>query len=82
MVVLGGGGDEAADRAGLEFPLVQYEWMYMFVVNLLTLLQLDAFSTPQLKKDLDKMRTDWLNTKLQMGWFHFVIIVKFMVRLG
>ncbi|XP_046663567.1 uncharacterized protein LOC124356546 isoform X3 [Homalodisca vitripennis] len=27
---------------------------------------LDAFSTPQLKKDLEKMRSDWLNTKLQM----------------
>jgi len=27
---------------------------------------LDAFSTPQLKKDLDKMRADWLSTKLQM----------------
>lgn len=55
----------------------------MFVVNLLTLLQLDAFSTPQLKKDLDKMRTDWLNTKLQMGGFHYVINdAQFIVSLG
>ncbi|XP_054259128.1 uncharacterized protein LOC128983897 isoform X1 [Macrosteles quadrilineatus] len=30
---------------------------------------LDAFSNPQLKKDLGKMREDWLNTKLQMEEF-------------
>lgn len=48
----------------------------MTAVNLL---QLDAFSTPQLKKDLDKMRTDWLNTKLQMGWSHFIIMYNMVI---
>ena len=31
--------------------------------------QLDAFSTPQLRKDLENMKTEWLKTKLELGEF-------------